>query len=90
MHLRERFSYTQGNKHEEAEALAKWRAMVEEEMPDELLPKIRRVSDAKMLKIMDMMAIRLRHLKDVRNHFYFFTMPDYQTDLGRTFLTKLK
>ena len=43
-----------------------------------------------MMKILDMMAIRLRYLKDFKNHFYFFTMPDYQTELGKNFLTKLK
>jgi hypothetical protein len=90
MHLRERFSYTKGNRQETTHALSKWREMLEDEMPRELLTKIRRTSDEKMLKIMDLMAVRLRYIKDIKNHNYFFEMPDYQTELGRNFLQKLK
>ena len=90
MHLRERFSYTKGNRQETMHALSKWREMLEDEMPRELLTKIRRTSDEKMLKIMDLMAVRLRYIKDIKNHNYFFEMPDYQTELGRNFLQKLK
>jgi hypothetical protein len=64
--------------------------MLEDEMPRELLTKIRRTSDEKMLKIMDLMAVRMRYIKDIKNHSYFFEMPDYQTELGRNFLLKLK
>jgi hypothetical protein len=37
MHLRERFSYTKGNKAEAFEAVRKWRETMEEEMPTELV-----------------------------------------------------
>jgi len=43
-----------------------------------------------MLKVLDMMKVRMRYIKDIKNHAYFFTRPDYATDLGRKFITKLK
>ena len=46
--------------------------------------------DRLMLKIMDMMKIRMRYVRDIRNHGYYFALPDYETDLGRKFITKLK
>ena len=90
MHLRERFSYTEGNREEIKDAIGKWRELLDTEMPKELLSKIRKTPDDKMLKIMDLMAVRMRYMKDIRNHTYFFETPDYQTDLGRNFLAKLK
>lgn len=45
--------------------------------------------DHKMLKVMDMMKIRMRYVQDMKNHIYFFGDPDYQTDLGRKFIVKL-
>lgn len=77
MHIRERFSFTPGNKKEMQQALAKWRDILEDEMPREVLPKIRKTSDDKMFKIMELMQIRMRYMKDIRNHCYFFIMPDY-------------
>ena len=43
-----------------------------------------------MLKIMDMMKVRMRYMKDIKNHAYFLTAPDYETDLGNKFIRKLK
>lgn len=43
-----------------------------------------------MLKVMDMMKVRMRYVKDIRNHGYFFAEPDYDTELGRKFIVKLK
>jgi hypothetical protein len=40
------------------------------------------MSDAKMLKVLDMMSIRLRYLCDIKNHAYLFEQPDYNTELG--------
>lgn len=82
MHIREMFAFTQENNKEMMQALAKWREMLEDEMPREVINKIRKTSDEKMLKIMEMMTIRMRYIKDIQNHTYFFTMPDYQTPLG--------
>ena len=90
MHIREKFSFTPGNKEEMRQALTKWRDMLEDEMPREVLGKIRKTSDDKMFKIMELMQIRMRYMKDIKNHCYFFTMPDYQTELGKNFLLKLK
>ena len=64
--------------------------MLLEEMPDSLSRTISTVPDHLMLKIMDMMKIRMRYIGDIKNHTYFFTLPDYQTDLGKKFITKLK
>lgn len=90
MHLREAFSFTEGNLEEVTQAVEKWREMMEEEMPREVLKIIRKTSDEKMFKIMQMMTIRMRYMSDIKNHTYFFTLPDYQTDLGKNFLLKLK
>ena len=46
--------------------------------------------DHKMLKVMDMMKVRMRYIRDIKNHAYFFTDPNYETDLGRKFIVKLK
>lgn len=65
MHIREMFTFTEGNTKEMMEALAKWRDMLEDEMPREVIIKIRKTSDEKMLKIMEMMTIRMRYIKDI-------------------------
>ena len=61
-----------------------------EEMPSNLHSSIKRLSDSRMVKIMDMMKVRMRFIKDIRNHAYFFTTPDYDTELGQKFIRKLK
>jgi len=35
---------------------------------------------------MDMMKVRIRYFKDIKNHAYFFTQPTYETELGQKFL----
>jgi len=65
MHIREIITFTGGNTKEMMEALAKWREMLEDEMPREVIIKIRKTSDEKMLKIMEMMTIRMRYIKDI-------------------------
>ena len=72
------------------ECLNKWRKMLLEEMPINLHSVIKRMSASKMIKIMDMMKIRMRYIKDIRNHTYFFTSPSYETELGTKFISKLK
>jgi len=64
--------------------------MLREEMPEALQGAIRRMPDHLMLKVMDMMKIRMRYVQDIKNHGYFFTAPSYETTLGREFITKLK
>lgn len=63
--------------------------MLLEEMPEHLHSKIKKTPSGKMLQIMDMMKIRMRYIKDIRNHGYFFKLPEYDTKLGVKFLTKL-
>ena len=43
-----------------------------------------------MLKVMDMMKVRLRYLHDIKNHTYLFAEADYETDLGQKFQKKIK
>jgi hypothetical protein len=43
------------------------------------------MQDRLMLKVMDMMKVRLRYLHDIKNHTYLFTEPDYDTELGQKF-----
>ena len=64
--------------------------MLVEELPMNLHPPIKRMSNLKMLQIMDMMKVRMRYIKDIKNHTYFFTPPDYNTELGQKFIRKLK
>ena len=65
MHIREIITFTGGNTKEMMEALAKCREMLEDEMTREVIIKIRKTSDEKMLKIMEMMTIRMRYIKDI-------------------------
>lgn len=90
MHIRDKFDYTPGNEAEALEAVGKWRAILIEEMPSGLRDEILRMPDHLLLKVMDMMKIRMRYIHDIKNHAYFFTSPDYQTELGRKFIEKLK
>ena len=82
MHIREKFAYVEGNSQEASKCVTLWKNMLLEEMPDNLHSSIKRLQDSRMLKIMDMMKVRMRFIKDIRNHAYFFTTPDYNTDLG--------
>ena len=59
-------------------------------MPKSLHDKISVVPDHLMLKVMDMMKVRMRYLQDIKNHTYLFDAPDYETELGRNFISKLK
>ncbi len=64
--------------------------MLAEEMPKNLQASISKMPDHLMLKVLDMMKVRMRYIKDIKNHAYLFTDPDYETNLGRKFITKLK
>ena len=89
MHIRDKFDYTEGNAAEAAKCVKLWRKMLIEEMPKTLKSAIVRMPDHMMLKVMDMMKIRMRYMKDIKNHTYFFTDPDYETELGKKFIVKL-
>jgi len=49
-------------------------------MPDNLEKLIRKMPDSKIVKIMDMMKIRIHFYSDLQNHTYFFEDPDLATD----------
>ena len=44
-----------------------------------------RYTDAQMLRIMDLVKPRLRFLKDLHKHAYFFARPEYESDQKRFF-----
>ena len=90
MHIRDKYDYVQGNEAEARQKVDQWRVMLFEELPTSLHAAIRRMPDHLMLKVMDMMKIRMRYVRDIRNHGYFFTQPDYETNLGQKFIRKLK
>ena len=90
MHIRDKYDYIEGNEAEARQCVERWRGMLLEEMPTSLHASIRRMPDPLMLKVMDMMKVRMRYVKDIRNHGYFFAEPDYDTELGRKFIVKLK
>lgn len=90
MHIRDKFDYTAGNEVEAVECVKEWRKMLLEEMPEELHRAIKRMPNHLLLRIMDMMKIRMRYLRDIRNHSYFFTDANYDTELGRKFIVRLK
>ena len=77
MHIRARFNYTEGNIEEMQTAVNNWRSMLNQEMPQSLHKSIASMSDRLMLKVMDMMKIRLRYFYEIKNHGYLFGEPDY-------------
>ena len=90
MHIRNKFDYIEGNASEALQCVKDWRKFIVKEFPSSLHREIKRTPDHLMLKIMDMMKIRMRYMGDIKNHAYFFTDPDYDTELGRKFIVKLK
>lgn len=90
MHIRDKFDYIEGNEQEATQKVQVWRKMLLVEMPKELQKAIGAMPDFLMLKVMDLMKVRMRYIGDIKNHAYFFTDPDYETDLGRKFIVKLK
>ena len=77
MHIRDKFDYIEGNATEAAACVKVWRKEINKEMPESLSSAMNRMPDHLMLKIMDMMKIRMRFMADIKNHAYFFTDPDY-------------
>ena len=59
-------------------------------MPESLHQAIRQTPEATMVKIMDMMKVRLRYYHEIKNHIYLFGPPDYSTELGVKFQSKIK
>ena len=83
MHIRIRYSYQ--NDLEAKQAVSKWRDMLLKLMDSEFHEAINEMSDEKMLKVMDMMKVRLRFPRDIHNHGYLFHAPNYDSELGLKF-----
>lgn len=67
-HIRIKFS---------AENMQEWRDMLIDQMPESLHSQITEMNEVKMVKVMEMMKIRMRFVQDIKNHAYLFTEPDY-------------
>ena len=60
-----------------------------ETIDSSLHSKVRQTSDAKLIKIMDMMKPRIHYFKDLKNHTYFFEQPSYTDARSIKFFKKL-
>lgn len=72
------------------ENLQEWRKMLIDHMPENFHGAVTGMNEDKMVKVMEMMKIRMRFVHDIKNHTYLFGEPDYSTDLGQKFLNKIK
>jgi len=69
-------------------ALKEFRNVLNKIIPSYLHKKVRLTSDAKMVKIMDMMKNRIHFYEDLLNHTYFFEEPTYDSSI-KSFKKKL-
>ena len=88
MHIRQKFAYY--NDEECAEVVEEWRQMLLRNLKPSTHSKIKKMSHAKMLKIMDMLKERIHFYGDLQNHTYFFERPDYNSPLSKKMVHKLK
>lgn len=84
MHIRNRFEYL--NPLEMKKSANSWRKMILDHSDEHLHSAVKKISEPKMIKIMDLMKIRIHFYKDLRNHTYFFTDPSYDTKIATKFL----
>lgn len=82
MHIRNRF--------ESKIATGSWRQMLLENLPEDVHEQIKKLSDEKMGKIMDLMKVRIHFFRDMAQHQYFFVKPVYESEIAEKFFTKLK
>jgi shikimate kinase len=82
MHIRAKF--------EGANTLDAWCQMLLDHLPQELHERIKSLDQGKMLKIKDLMRVRIHFYKDMANHAYFFTDPQYKSDIAEKLLQKIK
>lgn len=88
MHIRTKFEYF--DQLEMKKCVNSWRKMLLENLPHEYHTAIKKYSEVKMRKIMDLMKIRIHFYKDMCNHTYFFEEPSYDSTLSEKFRKKLK
>jgi len=82
MHIRAKF--------EGVDTLGAWCGMLLQHLPQELHERIKTFDEEKMLKIKELMRVRIHFYRDMVNHAYFFTEPVYQTAIADKFLEKIK
>lgn len=56
-------------------AVNSWRKMLLENLPTTLHSQVKKMNERKMIKVMDIMKVRIRFYSDMNNHTYFFTDP---------------
>jgi len=69
-------------------AMKEFRNVLINIFPSYLHKKVRKTSDVKMVKIMDMMKNRIHFYEDLLNHTYFFEEPTYDSSI-KSFKKKL-
>ena len=62
MHIRDKFDYIDGNEEEARTKVELWREILQSEMPGSLHGAIKTTPDHLMLKVMDMMKVRMRYV----------------------------
>ena len=88
-HIRYKYTYLE-DVDEKDEAVTAWRQVMLDQMPSNLEKLIRKMPDSKIVKIMDMMKIRIHFYSDLENHTYFFEDPDLMSERSVKFASKLK
>lgn len=63
-------------------AVNSWRKMLLDHLPVDQHPAIKKMNEGKMKKIMELMKIRIHFFKDMNNHTYFFSEPEYNDSLA--------
>lgn len=56
-----------------------WRKMLLDHLDQSLHSAVKKVNESKLIKIMDLMKIRIHFFSDMQNHTYFFTDPIFDT-----------
>lgn len=89
MHLRSKFEYYDAHL-DMKRSVNSWRKMLLDVLPADIHPGVKKVSEPKMRKIMDLMKIRIHFYSDMKNHTYFFIEPTYDNDFSQKLFKKLK
>ncbi len=65
------------NKFEGPNTTSAWRSMLIDHLPSSLHGTITNYNEEKMMKIKDLMRVRIHFYKDIMKHSYFFSEPEY-------------
>lgn len=88
MHLRNRFNYF--NEDEKMEAIQDWRNVLLDTMPKELHLSIKKMSNEKMAKVMELMKKRIHFFHEMLYHKYLFETPYYNSELAQKLIKRVK